>query len=526
MGRYLFRRVLGALAVALAFWLLHAVTAHAATGAASSTNSRECDVGHSACVSGTPGVAALGAAWLAVHPTFSCPPIIVGNADIYTGGFGGSCTGTTAVSAKEEEQCTTSFISGPNVVGQWYVQASASARATFDANCAAPSASSCVATVGQFASGWSATTYQDLGPGLTDSSGNPLPMFGMAGGNYCAAGCVATWEATGGNVAREVGGVWHLFEQGGYKISAPGTACSASGANPTPVSTVPSNTCAAGQDGGTVNGKFVCIDRTSGNVIPNDGNGDGKPDNCQPGSGVVGGVTYTTTYNAASGLCSVSGSDGSSCLAIAPATCANAANAAPGGGVCVGLNCAVQPPTAGGASGGGDEPTADSCAANPGQDGCGDTDFCKMHPTLSVCIVSTFSGACGGTFACTGDVVTCQMAKEQASRNCSVFDAATGQQQTLATFGQSVLNGTDPLKSANPAATENVPETDIGLLVSSSIGAGEPLAAACIDDIDASFMGHPLTLPMTKFCPYLLIIGNILVAFASALALSIVARSV
>jgi hypothetical protein len=502
MWRYVLMRVLAAVACSVVLSGLHSVRGHAATADAlsyssfwqSGTGSPQYSTSMNAAVAELAILNASGGTnGLCTDQAEPRSSTIASDTYAYNGGTNHACGGGFATfQVSHSYQCS---VGGST--HQW--------SSTPGAGCTMPT-NTCPASAGQFATGWSASTYWDLGTGLTDASGNPLPVFGVSGGgNYCANGCVATFQASGGTVSAQVAGAWHVYEQGGFKVASPGTACSSSGAQPSPVGAVPTNSCAAGQDGGTVNGKWVCIDRLTGNVVPNDANGDGKPDNCEPGSGVSGGVTYTTTYNSTTNICSVSGSDGSSCVGF-PGTCTNAAAATPGGGVCVGSGCEVQP--AGGAGGGGaggtPPPTADSCASNPGQTGCGNTDFCKMHPTLSVCIVSTYSGACGGSISCTGDAIACQMAREQQTRNCQLYGTAPSDADPVKVLGDAALSSGDPKASEFPD-----PTTPISVPVG-TVDQTELFTGSCPSSLAFTAMGQAVTIPLTdSFCYGAAILGNI-----------------
>jgi hypothetical protein len=89
-----------------------------------------------------------------------------------------------------------------------------------------------------------------------------------------------------------------------------------------------------------------------------------------------------------------------------------------------------------------------------------------------------------------------------------------------------VLNGNDPLKSANPAAPENVPTTAIGDALAPALGGAEPFAAACIPDVTFSLLGMTKSIPLSDFCWLYTLCGNVLVSMASIIAFGIVARGV
>ncbi|WP_291554698.1 virulence factor TspB C-terminal domain-related protein [Comamonas sp. SCN 65-56] len=126
---------------------------------------------------------------------------------------------------------------------------------------------------------------------------------------------------------------------------------------------------------------------------------------------------------------------------------------------------------------------------------------------------SSFMGTCMGGFQCEGDAVQCAIAREQHRRNCALFvdetlesklyEAEKGKEgsQTEALPGNSTVD-----------LTPNINQTD-------ALGGG-----ACVGDKTVSVMGQSITLPFSVLCPYLEMLGNILVAVSLLLAVRIVMR--
>lgn len=130
--------------------------------------------------------------------------------------------------------------------------------------------------------------------------------------------------------------------------------------------------------------------------------------------------------------------------------------------------------------------------------------FCKENPNSPLCKTSSWGGSCAA-FACDGDAVQCAIAKEQHSRNCKLYDTATA----LSTLGDQVTAGADPLAATLPSSSNpsvvNLP---------SSFDQSNVLTGGCITDLTLSIRGTPFIVPLSAMCPYLEIMGSLLVAIS------------
>ena len=143
-------------------------------------------------------------------------------------------------------------------------------------------------------------------------------------------------------------------------------------------------------------------------------------------------------------------------------------------------------------------------------------DFCTSNPRSSMCIDGAFGGACAGGFVCEGDAVQCAMAKEQHSRNCKMFDDfSSAEAQLYETESTKTGNVTDDLPGNE---TVSIGPQDFD--TSNAFGGG----AICIADKTITVMNQSITLPFSNVCPYLAILGNILMSVSFLLAARIVIR--
>ena len=126
---------------------------------------------------------------------------------------------------------------------------------------------------------------------------------------------------------------------------------------------------------------------------------------------------------------------------------------------------------------------------------------------------STFGGACGG-FTCEGDAIQCAIAREQHVRACKLFDDESAESKLY-----------NDNKGKEGKQTNDLPGNEtVSLLgrinMNDLFGAG----AQCTRDVTVVVMGQSVTLPFTKICPAIAVIGNIMVAVSLLLAARILTR--
>lgn len=295
--------------------------------------------------------------------------------------------------------------------------------------------------------------------------------------SVCDGTCDATFEGSQA-VARFLdNGKYHYLAQGQYIYS--GFACTGATAKPA-LTGVPSDTCAAGQIMGQVNGKNICVSNTTGE--PQD------PHISQPKTS---GTTSTTTSNpdgSTTTTTTTNHEDGSTTTTIK----------------IVQLN---------------GDTTVTGTTTSP--DGTDPLDgFCKQNPEALLCSEkeSKFSGACGGVFSCEGDAIQCAISQEQHKRNCALFNDKT----PLSELGDAIGQGTDSGVSENPAKDANRQQVSLPASLSMSNGIG----ASCMADLSVQVMSSNITVPFSSICSYLEIMGRIVVAMSLLVAARIVSGGI
>lgn len=124
-----------------------------------------------------------------------------------------------------------------------------------------------------------------------------------------------------------------------------------------------------------------------------------------------------------------------------------------------------------------------------------------------------FGGSCANGFTCSGDALLCALSYEQHWRNCRLYDFPTDESKLYTRE-----KGKEGNRTTDLPGNESVDVT--GRIDSSdAIGGG-----SCIADVNVTIMGKTATLPFSMLCPYLAMLGNILVAVAMLLAARIIMR--
>lgn len=163
-------------------------------------------------------------------------------------------------------------------------------------------------------------------------------------------------------------------------------------------------------------------------------------------------------------------------------------------------------------------------ASSPGSGAPGSSDpggsFCQENPTADICKPSSFSGACAGGFTCSGDAVSCAMAREQFNRNCQVFDLDT----PLSSKGRDYVGwGSQPTPPGHPGASANIQNTTFAfssLISMSSLG----FNASCPNDRTFSGGGASFVIPFSQLCAPMQILGQVMVAICLLGSVAIVFR--
>lgn len=140
---------------------------------------------------------------------------------------------------------------------------------------------------------------------------------------------------------------------------------------------------------------------------------------------------------------------------------------------------------------------------NPGGDGNGDGDGDG----------TSFVGSCIGGFSCEGDAIFCAISKEQHIRNCKLFEDKSPESQLY-----------DEAKGKTGDQTKDNP-LNASINIAGRIDSSDALGGgSCIGDLNITVWGTAVTLPLTNLCPFLAMLGNLLVAVSMLVALRIITR--
>lgn len=150
------------------------------------------------------------------------------------------------------------------------------------------------------------------------------------------------------------------------------------------------------------------------------------------------------------------------------------------------------------------------------------SDFCKQNPTLTVCQNSTISGSCEAT-ACTGDAITCEIARQQRLANCrhkEEMDALNA--SPLKLLGDQIAAGNDPLKSTLPgpgnASVVNVP----GLNSTGFLSGG----GTCLNDKAFNAGGMQFVIPFSSVCEHLEPMRYVMLIIGALISLKLLRSSI
>lgn len=147
------------------------------------------------------------------------------------------------------------------------------------------------------------------------------------------------------------------------------------------------------------------------------------------------------------------------------------------------------------------------------------TSFCTENPTSPICKIGSYTdNGCTAAPACDGDAVQCAQANYAWKMKCN---QETEPDDAAYLLGKSLAEGgADPM--GNPLDPANATNFDIGSIVSTAAGQ-RSLSAHCIPSPSFSALGGTFTLDTTKFCEFAGIVGYLMVACASIIAVRMVA---
>ena len=330
------------------------------------------------------------------------------------------------------------------------------------------------------------TTNADCGAAGTHVDGADDNVYPRgSGGGACVNGCKIQGS---GSVTGPAGGGSSGTTSVTYgPFQNTGQACNSS-TNATPVSPTGASCAKQGMGVGTVNNVSVCVPATSTSTTKTSvtqstsasGVGSSSTTTTETTDNKDGTTTTTTTTTR---------SDGSSRTTTTTGPT----------------------PLAGGGGG---------SASDPG------SDFCRLHPDLQVCKVSTFGGSCSASFTCDGDAVQCAIAKDQHERNCAFFEpgAAPGASKDASDrFNQAVQDGDTP--SWSPAASGA--QSSAPLDMTTDISTTKHWGGGCVEDqvVVLTVLHRAVVIPWSSWCTQMQMIGKLLIAVTTLVCVGIVFKN-
>lgn len=144
-------------------------------------------------------------------------------------------------------------------------------------------------------------------------------------------------------------------------------------------------------------------------------------------------------------------------------------------------------------------------------------EYCKRLPSDPTCSgMSGFSGDCKTAWTCNGDAVQCATAKAVNDEAC-LWNKETD---------ESKLFRAELAKSQAPGSGSGTGGSGTIALSSNSFDRTELLGGGnCIQDLTVTVAGRSVTLPLSRYCSWLAILGNIGVALSFLVASRIVGAS-
>ncbi len=332
------------------------------------------------------------------------------------------------------------------------------------------------------ANGTSCVPYQCAPVGTHDAFTRPDVKVSTAETTQCVGGCEVAVNSITPDQSGQLWAQWPFTSLGADKtcggLSAPAAVPKPKDKTGETTGTAAPLPCKAGEYSGTFNGMNVCV----------------------PSSGAV--TTAVDTVNP----------DGS--IEHETTTCLNkscttkketidASGVTTGGSTVIGKSGVDAPGATGGSSSG----SGDNSGEETKQ---GLDSFCTANPNSAMCGKSMFGGSCAST-TCTGDAVQCQIAQEQARRNCELLDAAPpGDTAVIAAAGGSRPAGHPGGAPQSISLGGGFDQTDI-------------VAGSCpADQVIQVSSFQPVTLPFASLCGPAQWLGNILVGLTALSCLGIV----
>lgn len=188
-----------------------------------------------------------------------------------------------------------------------------------------------------------------------------------------------------------------------------------------------------------------------------------------------------------------------------------------GAGSCTTTN--VSSTTSGGSGPNGTGPGSTVAPGTPTTEKEDQPSFCTENPNSVLCKVGTFGGSCapGAEPSCDGDAIQCAQARAAWRIQCDLTEEPTDAQYTL---GKSIATGgADPV--VTPIDPSQVTAVDVASIVSNA-AIQRTLSESCIPNQTFVVAGHSFTFDTTLFCSFASVVGYLMVAASSVIAIRMV----
>jgi hypothetical protein len=345
---------------------------------------------------------------------------------------------------------------------------------------------------------------------------------GADSGDTAKPGCLLTGYSSLAAGSAGPGQTW--VANMAYSGASCDPSASSGGGGPATTPGVPDapNACVPPKVAGTVNGVVVCYTPTAGTGPPTASSNSSTATTTSP-DGSTSAVTTSVTVSCTGGVCTrntttstvntpAGGVAGDPVVTTSTSTC----NQGPGCSIYAPTTqVTTTTPTSGGTGGTGGSQTGTGSTTTTvttggggggrGGNGTGEGDGPQ----------SSFQGTCQAGYTCDGDAIMCAMAQEQYRRDCKLYDDYSSAelqkvQAEMAKTGD---------RTTEIAANETVTISASSFDTSDALGGG-----SCIQDAQVTVWGHAQSIPFSKVCPQLALLGNALLLVSFLLATRIVSR--
>lgn len=281
----------------------------------------------------------------------------------------------------------------------------------------------------------------------------------------CAGSCLVSFDGTAPAGTATVSGVKQYYARGTWQYLGPSNTCTGGSTTPPAQTSLPADTCAPGMQGGYVNGKWTCVNPSTGETQPQS-----TPAPQTPKTENKETTTTTNPDGSTTTTTTTDHGDGSQTVTVT----------------------ITQP------NGDKEETTTHTPADKDEHE-----TFCEENPDSPICKDSNFGGDCG-SFTCDGDAIQCAIAQHQHQKRCD--DENAYMQNSYIAQAKTILEGgsdsvTDPIATPETRALGSFDTSDM-------------LTPGCPAPRSYTVLGGSFTINYQPFCDIAAIVKIFLVVGA------------